>query len=143
MELGLLEVVAALGGLFGASDVVASLVCTAAENLPCRPLTLECLFAGVGGLSAGLPAVPPGWGGFPTPEPPRQYAPSPPPGYQPPPPQSPQDALNDVQRLKDDYAVDKDRAGRAAGVGLPTGAPSTGMSAADVLIQSIRNSNRR
>ena len=135
----------ALQGLLVSPDALGGLLCTAAENLPCRPLTLECLFAGAGGLAGGLPAVPPGWGGFPTPEPPRRDTPGQSSGDQPPQPRSPQDALNDpeFQRLRHDYAVEKDRAQRAAGVGLPTQGPSTGMGAADVLVQSIRNSNRR
>jgi hypothetical protein len=141
MVLDLLGMIVTLGDLASVPDVVGNLVCTAAENLPCRPLTLECLFAGVGGLSAGLPAVPPGWGGFPVPDPPREYAPEPPAGHQPPPPQSPQDALNDPEfkRLKDDWArTNADRL-------YPPGAPqkSRGMSAGDVLVESIRNSNSR
>ncbi len=149
MELGLLEVVAALAGLLSAPDVIGNLVCTAAENLPCRPLTLECLVAGAGGLGVAWPAIsndPP----VPPDEPydersdqpdrtPREYAPAPPPGYEPPPPQSPQDALNDpnFKGAKEDWARDISDS-------LPTTSePSTGESAHDTLIKSIQNKNRR
>lgn len=148
MVVGLLAAAAisALGAMLIAPDVVATLACSAAENLPCRPLTLECLFAGAGGLAAGLPAVPPGWGGFPTPDPPREYAPNPPPGYQPPaPPPDPQDAFNDpeYQRRRNDYFEDqKDRERRAAGE-PPSQGPGHGWHAGRLLTESIRANYRR
>lgn len=54
MVLDLLGMIVTLGGLFSVPDVVASLVCTTAENLPCRPLTLACLFAGAGRAIGGI-----------------------------------------------------------------------------------------
>lgn len=142
MEFGLLDIATALGGLLIAPDVVGDLACSAAKNLPCRPLTLECLFGAAGGLGAGLPAVPPGWGGFPTPDPPRQYAPSPPPGYQPPPQRDPRDALNDPQfrKAKEDWA--RDNADRV----YPSSAGDdrdSGQSVADFVVESIRASGSR
>ena len=153
MLIGMLVVAVVAVGLAVAPDVAFGLVCTAPENLPCRPLTLECLFVGAGGVAAGLPAVPPGWGGFPEfergPAPdsydesdnrpqdnPRTYAPEPIPGYQPPRPPSPQDALNDpaFERAKQDWARENsDR--------FPTtsSAPSSGDSAYDTLVKSIQN----
>jgi hypothetical protein len=141
MFVGILALAAALGGLLIAPDMIVSLACSASENLPCRPLTLECLFVGAGGLGAGLPAIPP-WPRYVPPSAapdrsPREYAPSPPPGYQPSPPQSPQDALNnpDFKRVKDDWA--RDNADR---VFPSTGRQeSKGMSVADVLVEGIRN----
>ena len=67
MFLGLLALAVGIGGLLFSPDWLGGAMCSAPDNLPCRPLTLECLFAGAGGLAAGLPAIPPGWGGFPEP----------------------------------------------------------------------------
>lgn len=133
----------AFGGGIVSPDLIVSVLCTAPENIPCRPLTLECLFVGTGGLGAGLPAVPPGWGGFPTPEPPRRYAPNPPPGYQPPPPRSPQDALNDPEftKVKEDWA--RDNADRVYPTTTGRDERDRGPSAADVLVESIRSSGSR
>jgi hypothetical protein len=142
MLVGLIAIAVAASGVILGPDI-ADAVCTAAENLPCRPLTLECLFAGAGGLAAGLPAVPPGWGGFPTPDPPRRYAPDPAPGYEAPTPPSPQDALNDpeFQRLQRDYA--RSQAERQAASPPVPSRRTDGQSAADVLVQSIRHSGER
>jgi hypothetical protein len=141
-----LAVAGALGGLLAAQSVLAGqdlmdLVCTAAENLPCRPLTLECLFAAAGGAAAGLPAIPPSYRETPDPRASRDYAPEPPPGYQPPPRQSPQDALSDedFRQAREDWA--RDNADRV--YPTPPAERTRGQSAADVLVQSIRHSGSR
>jgi len=152
MFLGLLALAVGIGGLLFSPDWLSGAMCSAPDNLPCRPLTLECLFAGAGGLAAGLPAIPPGWGGFPepgqTPAPPapdrndthdqsRPYAPDAPPGYQPPPPGSPQDALSDpaFDQAQRDWM--RQHGGRA-----PTPTP-TGTTLNDIVVQSIRNQGAR
>lgn len=131
----------ALQGLLLSPDALSGLLCTAAENLPCRPLTLECLFAGAGGLAAGLPAIPPPYREDRDPRAPREYAPEPPPGYQPPQRQSPQDALGDdaFRQAREDWA--RDNADRV----YPTAPPDRvrGAGIADVVVQSIRNSSSR
>lgn len=111
----LIVLLGALAGLV-VPDVVAGLTCSAPNNLPCRPLTLECLVAAAGGLGVAWPAI----SNDPAvpPEEPydegsrrpdrneREYAPEPPPGYQPPPPGNPADALNDpgFKQAKEDWA---------------------------------------
>jgi len=140
MVVAILAVVGALAGVLAAHEL-RDLVCTAAENLPCRPLTLECLFAAGGGLAAGLPAIPPPYRETPDPRAPRDYAPEAPPGYQPPPPQSPQDALNDegFRQAREDWA--RDNADRV--YPTPPGDRTRGQTAADFLVQSIRHSGSR
>lgn len=135
---------AAAGSLVGLliGHEVGDLVCTAAENLPCRPLTLECLFAAAGGLAAGIPAIPPPYRETPDPRASRPYGgPEPPPGYTPPPRQSPQDALNDeaFRQAREDWA--RDNADRV--YPSPDPGRSRGRTAADVLVQSIRHSGER
>ena len=154
--LGLAGAFAALGGLIVAPqfvmapDLLGGLICTAAENVPCRPRTLECLITAAGGLGVAWPAIsneppiPPD----PDPDAPpydessdrpqdnqREYAPEAPPGYEPPRPQSPQDALNDPRfgEAKRDWARENsDR--------FPTiPPPSEGDSAYDTLVKSIQN----
>jgi hypothetical protein len=156
MIVGLLSLAVGIGGLLISPDWFGGALCSAPDNLPCRPLTLECLFAGAGGLAAGLPAIPPGWGGFPepgqTPVPPyderpdvpdqsRPYAPDAPPGYQPPPPGDPQSALNDpaFEQAKRDWARENaDRVYPSQG-----GQADRGMSVGDIVVQSIRNQGSR
>ena len=159
MIVGLLGVGAAVAALAGfvvvpdfviAPDLLGRLICTAAENVPCRPLTLECLVAAAGGLGVAWPAV-----SNDPPVPPdapydegsqrpqdntREYAPDPPPGSQPPRPQSPQDALNDeaFRKAKEDWA--RENSDQFPTIPAP---PSDGDSVYDALIKSIQNKEQR
>ncbi len=158
--LGLAGAVAALGGLVVAPDFVilpdllGGLVCTAAENVPCRPLTLECLVTAAGGLGVAWPAIsndppiPPD----PDPDAPpydegsqrpqdnsRDYAPEAPPGNQPPRPPSPQDALSDpgFDQAREDCA--RENSDRFTTITTPSG----GDSVYDTIIKSIQNKEQR
>jgi hypothetical protein len=153
VEFALVDVITSLGGWLTSVDPLTAAVCTAAENLPCRPLTLECLMAAAGALPAGYAAttpLPPWLGGgtagdrydeHPTPGGPRDYAPEPGPGDQPQPPrQSPQDALSDegLRSAQEDWARrNSDRFPTIRDDG------NAGSSFADTLVQSIRNSGNR